>query len=159
MIWDLHCHLSGESTAARRMSGWRSSSSLPIAWESNGWSCSWGRFSSRSDSDQIRRQNDEVLQALSLWHHRAFGFDVSQSKYEEESLKNSTAASKMARWSASNVGGGSLHRSAAGFDRRAAAELKAVIYQHTWLKTREILVGESTPDEFAEFAANIPTPH
>jgi predicted TIM-barrel fold metal-dependent hydrolase len=39
---------------------------------------------------------------------------------------------------------------------RRATELKAVIYQHTWLKTPGNLEGESTPMEFAELAAKHP---
>ena len=36
--------------------------------------------------EQFRQQNDEVLQALSHWRHRAFGFVYLNPKHEEESL-------------------------------------------------------------------------
>jgi predicted TIM-barrel fold metal-dependent hydrolase len=37
-----------------------------------------------------------------------------------------------------------------------AAELKAIIFQHTWLKITGNLPGESTPMELAELAARRP---
>ena len=39
---------------------------------------------------------------------------------------------------------------------RRAAELKAVIFQHTWFKTAGNFPGESTPDELAEVAPPFP---
>ena len=37
--------------------------------------------------DELRRQNDQVLQALSHWHHRAFGFVYVSPKHVEASLR------------------------------------------------------------------------
>ena len=38
-------------------------------------------------AEELRRQNDQVLQALSHWHHRAFGFVYVNPKHVEASLR------------------------------------------------------------------------
>ena len=74
MIWDLHCHLSGVSGRtpdermaqliefADRMGIERICVYMGMRWSSD------------PKPDDFRQQNDKVIQALSHWHHRAFGF-------------------------------------------------------------------------------------
>src|SRR5258705_4848673 len=92
----------------------------------------WNRDPSRED---MRKQNDEVLQALSHWHHRAFGFVYLNPKHVEASIQEIERC----------VGHGPMvgvklwvaHAcSAKELDPivEAAGKLKAVIFQHTWLK-------------------------
>ena len=45
------------------------------------------RFVTDPSPDELRRQNDEVLQALSHWHHRAFGFVYVSPNHVEASLR------------------------------------------------------------------------
>ena len=86
-IWDLHCHLNGQGgrtpdesmarliTLADRMGIDRVVIYLgePLAVDPS--------------PDELRRQNDQVLQALSHWHHRAFGFVYVSPKHVEASLR------------------------------------------------------------------------
>ena len=108
--------------------------------------------------EQFRQQNDEVLQALSHWRHRAFGFVYLNPKHEEESLAELDRCVKDGP-----MVGVKLWVAVRGHDPRLdaiirrAAELKAVIFQHTWIKTTGNLEGESTPMDLAELAARHPT--
>src|SRR3954471_9263043 len=156
-IWDLHCHLSGvegktpdERIAqimeiADRVGVKRLVFYMGLPWATD------------PTPEEFRRQNDHVLQALSHWHHRAFGFVYLNPKYEEESLKELDRCVKdgpmvgVKLWVAVHCSDPRLHSII-----RRATELKAVIYQHTWLKTPGNLVGESTPMELAELAAKHP---
>jgi len=73
-IWDLHAHLSGvpgrtpDERMARliefadRMGVARMCVFMGLDW------------SYEPSPEKLRQENDEVLQALSHWHHRAFGF-------------------------------------------------------------------------------------
>lgn len=107
--------------------------------------------------EQFRAQNDQVLQAISHWHHRAFGFAYLNPHYEAESLAELDRCVKdgpmtgiklwVARRCNSEKLDSIIHR---------AAELKAVVYQHTWLKTTGNLEGESTPEDLAELARRHP---
>lgn len=157
MIWDLHCHLSGVDgrTPDERMAQLmeyadRMGVERLVVFMGQ-------TFLTDPTPDQFRRQNDEVLQALSHWHHRAFGFVYLNPKYEAESLKELDRCVQdgpmvgVKLWVAARCTDPRLESLI-----RRATELKAVIYQHTWLKTPGNLEGESTPAEFAELAAKHP---
>lgn len=157
MIWDLHCHLSGVDgrTPDERMAQlieYADRMGIERLVVFMGQS-----FLTDPTPEQFRQQNDEVLQALSHWHHRAFGFVYLNPRHEEESLKELDRCVKdgpmigVKLWVATRCTDPRLDAIV-----RRAAELKAVIYQHTWLKTSGNLVGESTPAEFAVFAAKHP---
>ncbi len=157
MIWDLHCHLSGvngrtpeERMAqliefADRMGVDRMCVYMGMNWTQD------------PSPENFRKQNDEVLQALSHWHHRAFGFVYLNPKYVQESLDelnrcvrdNMMVGVKL--WVAEHCNSKDLDRIV-----ERAAELKAVIFQHTWLKIGGNLKGESTPMDLAELAARHP---
>lgn len=103
--------------------------------------------------EQFREQNDQVLTAISHWHHRAFGFVYLSPAHEQE--KSGRSGSLCKRWSDGRnqvVGCSSVQRGVRGFHCSPAIELKAVIYQHTWLKTTGNLEGESTPADLVVLA-------
>jgi predicted TIM-barrel fold metal-dependent hydrolase len=157
MIWDLHCHLSGvpgrtpdERMAqlieyADRMGIDRLCVYMGMKW------------SYEPTPEDFCQQNDEVLQALSHWHHRAFGFAYLNPKHLAESLaeiERCIANGPMVGiklWVAQRANAPELD-SIIG----AAAKLKALIFQHTYLKATGNLPGESTPMELAELAARHP---
>lgn len=158
MIWDLHCHLSGVEgrTPDERMARLieyadRMGIEKLVVFMGQ-------QFFTDPTVDQMRQQNDEVIQALSHWHHRAFGFVYLNPKHEQESLAELERCLKE-----SNIVGVKLWVATRCTDPRMdslirrATELKAVIYQHTWLKTSGNLEGESTPTDLAELAARHPT--
>lgn len=107
--------------------------------------------------DDLRKQNDEVLQALQHWNHRCFGFVYLSPKHVQASLdelercvaKGPMVGVKL--WVAE-------HCNVASIDAiiKRATELKAVIFQHTWIKITGNLPGESTPMDLAELAARHP---
>jgi predicted TIM-barrel fold metal-dependent hydrolase len=106
---------------------------------------------------EFRRENDDVLQALSHWHDRAFGFVYVNPKYVEESLR------ELDRCVANGpLVGVKLWVAVRCNDPRLdpiiqrATELKAVVFQHTWLKTAGNLPGESTPMDLSELAQRHP---
>ena len=158
MIWDLHCHLNSvpgrtpdEQMArlievADRMAVER----LVVFMGSP--------FAQDPDPDELKRQNDQVLQALSHWHHRAFGFVYLSPAHEQASLaelERCVANGPMVGvklWVARRCTGEQIDSII-----RRATELQAVIYQHTWLKTNGNLPGESTPADLAALAARHPT--
>lgn len=157
MIWDLHCHLSGVDGATP---GRRISQVMEIADQVGierlvffmGWPWSQDPL-----PDEFRRQNDQVIEALQHWHDRAFGFAYLNPKHEEESLKELDRCVKdgplvgIKLWVAVRCN----HPRLDSIIRRAA-ELKAVIYQHTWLKANGNYAGESSPLDLAELAARHP---
>jgi predicted TIM-barrel fold metal-dependent hydrolase len=158
MIWDLHCHLSGVDgrTPAERMAQLveiadRMGIERLCVYMGMPWS-------QDPKPDDFRRQNDQVLEALEHWHHRAFGFVYLNAKYEEESLKEldrCVANGPMVGvklWVAVKCSDPRLDSII-----RRAAELKAVIFQHTWHKTNGNYAGESTPQDLVELAARHPT--
>ncbi len=157
MIWDLHCHLSGVSGEtpderiaklmkfADRMGVERLVFFMGYPWSQD------------PEPKEFRRQNDQVLQALTHWHDRAFGFVYLNPKYVDESLKELDRCVRdgpmvgVKLWVAMRAN----HENLDPIIRRAT-ELNAVVFQHTWLKTDGNLAGESTPMDLAELAARHP---
>ncbi len=109
--------------------------------------------------EQFRKSNDDVLEILKHWSSRAFGFVYLNPKYPRESLvelERCVADGPM-------IGiklwvGWRAHKPEVDAIVRRAAELHAVILQHTWIKQRGKgnLPEESTPMELAELAARHP---
>jgi hypothetical protein len=157
MIWDLHCHLSGVDgrTPNERMAQLiayadRMGVERLIVFMGQ-------QFATDPTPDEFRRQNDEVLEALSHWHHRAFGFVYLNPKHEDASLAELDRCVKngpmvgVKLWVAVRCTDPRVDSIV-----RRAAELQAVIYQHTWRKTTGNLAGESTPGDLAELASRHP---
>ena len=157
MIWDLHVHLSGvpgrtpdERMAqlvafADRMGVERFCLYMGMAWSRN------------PGPDDFRRQNDQVVQALSHWHHRAFGFAYLNPNFVNESLAELDRCVRdgpmvgVKLWVARRCDAAELDPIV-----RRAAELKAVVFQHTWWKAGGNEPGESTPLDLAALAARHP---
>ena len=109
--------------------------------------------------EQFRRSNDDVLEILRHWSARAFGFVYLNPRYPRESL------AELERCVADGpmIGiklwvGWHANRPEVDAIVERAAELHAVILQHTWIKQRGKgnLPQESTPMELAELAARHP---
>lgn len=158
MIWDLHCHLSGVEgrTAEERMARLmeyadRMGVERLVVFMGL-------RFLTDPTPQEFRAQNDEVLQALSHWQDRAFGFAYLNPKYPDESLREMDRVIRdgplvgIKLWVAVRCNDPRLDPII-----RRAAELKAAIFQHTWHKTGGNQPGESTPMDMAELAARHPT--
>jgi len=158
MIWDLHCHLSGVEgkTPTERMGKLiELADRVGIERLCFYMGMTWTK---EPTPDDLRKQNDEVLEALQHWHDRAFGFCYVSGDHVEASLaeierciaKGPMTGIKL--WVAH-------HCSDEAIDPlvRRAAELKAVIYQHTWFKSDGTMYpGESTPYDLVELAKRHP---
>lgn len=156
-IWDLHCHLSGIDgrtldermgkfvAIADRMGIARLILSMGVPWSQN------------PTPEDFRRQNDQVVEALTHWHHRAFGLAYINPHHPDESLaeiERMIANGPMIGvklWVARRCRDESLDPII-----RRCGQLKALIFQHTWLKSTGNLEGESTPMDLAELAARHP---
>lgn len=156
-IWDLHCHLSGVPgrTPEERMAQLlKYADRMGVARLCVYMGMKW---SYDPDPDEFRRQNDEVLQALSHWHDRAFGFVYVNPKHVQESLDELDRCIRdgpmvgVKLWVAQRASAPELDPIV-----QRATELKAVIFQHTWIKITGNLPGESTPMELAALAARHP---
>ena len=156
-IWDLHCHLataSGSSPEQRLADLLRYADRMGIA-----RLCVYMgmQFVHDPSPKEFRRQNDEVLEALKAWSHRAFGFVYVNPKHLKESLDEINRC----------IADGPMIGVKLWVARRATApevdaiveratELKAVVFQHTWMKVAGNLPGESTPMDLAALAARHP---
>jgi uncharacterized protein len=156
-IWDLHCHLNGvpgrtpdELMAALIARADRMGIERLIVFMG---------FPMVQDPspDELRRQNDQVLQALSHWHHRAFGFAYVSPHHVEASLREIDRCIRdgpmvgIKLWVARRCNDPAIDPIIA-----RAGELKAAIYQHTWAKTGGSLPGESLPEDLVALAARHP---
>lgn len=157
MIWDLHCHLSGVDG---RTPDERIAQLMEIADRmgvdrlvfSMGWP-----WSQDPEPDDFRKQNDQVIQALGHWQHRAVGLAYLNPKHGEESLEELDRVVRdgplvgVKLWVAERCSAESLDAMI-----EKAAGLKALIFQHTWYKTGGNYPGESTPDDLALLAKRHP---
>ena len=157
-IWDLHAHFSGVDGAtpekrveqllayADRMHVERLCVYMGMRWSKD------------PDPETLRVQNDDVLRALKKWSDRIFGFVYLNAKHVDASLAELERC----------VANGPMVGVKLWISHRChlpeldpivtrAAELKAVIFQHTWFKNGENYPGESTPDQLAQLAARHPT--
>ncbi len=157
MIWDLHCHLYGVSgrTPDERMAQLiEFADRMGIERLCVYMGMPWSRDPS---PEALRTENDQVLQALSHWHHRAFGFVYLNPRHVEASLAELERCVKngpmvgVKLWVARECRAAELDPLI-----RRAAELKAVVFQHTWLKVAGNDPGESTPFDLAELGARHP---
>ena len=109
--------------------------------------------------EQFRQSNDDVLAILKEWSSRAFGFvylNPAHTRASLDELERCVADGPMIGiklWVAAHC-----HRPELDPIVRRAAELNAVILQHTWIKQRGKgnLPQESTPMELAELSTRHP---
>lgn len=157
MIWDLHCHL---NNFAGRTPDERMASLIQFA-DRMGIErvCVFMGYPILAEPTpaQLTEQNDQVLQALSHWHHRAFGFVYLSPQHVEFSLREFDRCVKngpmvgVKLWIARRASAPELDPIV-----EAAAAMNAVIFQHTWHKTTGNFPGESEPADVAELAARHP---
>lgn len=156
-IWDLHTHFSGvEGKTPEERFGKLVQLADRMGIERLVVFMGWP-WALDPQPDDLRRQNDQVLQALSHWHDRAFGFAYVSVKHVEASLaeiercvaKGPMVGIKL--WVAGRCRAEAIDPLIA-----RCAELKAAIYQHTWFKAGGNPPGESSPLDLVELARRHP---
>jgi uncharacterized protein len=156
-IWDLHCHLSGVAglTPEERLGSLlRYADRVGIERLCVYMGMKWAQD---PGPDDLVKQNDDVLRALEKHSDRAFGFVYLSAKHVERSLselERCVANGPMVGvklWVAQRCNDPAIDPIIA-----RAAELNAVIFQHTWFKTTENYAGESTPDDIVALARRFP---
>ncbi|SKB05974.1 hypothetical protein SAMN02745166_04385 [Prosthecobacter debontii] len=157
-IWDLHCHLSGIAglnPEDRLTNLLRYADRVGIE-----RLCVYMglKFIQDPTPEELTQQNDDVLKALAKHSDRAFGFVYLSAKHIDHSL------SELERCVANGPMVGVKLWVAGRCDNPAtdpiihrAAELKAVIFQHTWFKTQGNPKGESTPNDMVALARRFPS--
>ncbi|MSR31791.1 MAG: amidohydrolase [Gemmataceae bacterium] len=157
MIWDVHCHLSsadGRTPGEKMLFLLRHADRVGI--EKLVVFMGYP-FLQDPTGEQLRLQNDQVLQALAHHHDRAFGFVYVSPKHLKASLEEIERCVKngpmvgIKLWVARRC-----HLEDVEPILRRAAELKAVVYQHTWFKTTGNFPGESTPLDLVALAKSHP---
>ena len=156
-IWDLHCHLHGvpgktpEARLAKLLEyGDRMGITRLCVYMGMDWS-------NEPNPEKLRQDNDEVLRAVRQFPDRAFGFVYLNPQHTQASLDELNRC----------VGDGPMVGVKLWVAQRCnapeldplmerAAELKALVFQHTWLKATGNLPGESTPFDLAELATRHP---
>jgi hypothetical protein len=107
--------------------------------------------------EKMRQENDDVLRAVRAYPDRAFGFVYLNAKHTQASLDELNRCVRdgpmvgVKLWVAQRCHAPELDPLIA-----RAAELKALVLQHTWIKVTGNLPGESTPMDLAELAARHP---
>jgi predicted TIM-barrel fold metal-dependent hydrolase len=156
-IWDLHCHLSGVPGAtpeARLGKLLEYADRMGIARLCVYMGMEWSYDPS---PEKMRQENDEVLRAIRRFPDRAFGFVYLNPRHTQASVDELNRCVHdgpmvgVKLWVAHRCNAPELDPIIA-----RAAELKAVIFQHTWLKITGNLPGESTPMDLAELAVRHP---
>ena len=156
-IWDMHCHLSGvpaNTPEARLAKLLEFADRMGIA-----RLCIFMGMELSYDPsiEKMRQENDEVLQALRHFPDRALGFVYLNPKYTQASLDELNRCVRdgpmvgVKLWVAQRCNAPELDPIL-----ERAAQLKAIVFQHTWLKITGNLPGESSPMDLAELAARHP---
>lgn len=157
-IWDLHCHLAGlpGATAGERMAH-AMNCAARLGIERLVFFMGMQLGSLDPPPEELRRHNDECLAGIRPWHPRALGFVYLNPNHVDFSLEELNRCVRdgpmvgVKLWVARRCRERELDPIIA-----RAAELKAVIYQHTWLKAGGNFPGESTPMDLAELAGRHP---
>ncbi|MBI2949868.1 MAG: amidohydrolase family protein [Verrucomicrobia bacterium] len=156
-IWDLHCHLSGlpGRTPDERLGKLiEYADRMGIARLCVYMGMEWAYDPS---PEKLREDNDAVLRAIGRYPDRAFGFAYLNPKHTQASLDELNRCVRdgpmvgVKLWVAMRCNAPELDPLIA-----RATELKAVIFQHTWLKITGNLPGESTPFDLVELAKRHP---
>ena len=154
-IWDLHCHLRQDPAADPRD---LLSRMIPYADRLGIERLVFLAFGHKDSSpEDVVRVNDRYLRGLEKHHPRALGFVFVNPNHVENGLKELDRCVRDGP-----MVGVKLHVSlrcdAPQLDPilRRATELKAVVYQHTWIKTAGNDPGESSPADVVELSSRHP---
>ncbi len=154
--WDLHCHLGGfpgRSTGERMAELMRLAARMGI----ERVMLYMPYTIADPTPEQLRKSNDDCLEAIRPWHPRALGFVYLNPNHLEASLAEFDRCVRdgpmvgVKLWTSKRCHAPELDPIV-----RRAAEAKALLYQHTWYKTGGNLPGESTPLDMAELARRHP---
>jgi len=156
-IWDVHCHLSGvpgDTPEARLANILSYADRMGVNRLCVFMGMEWSYDPSPAN---MRQENDEVLRALRHFPDRAFGFVYLNPQHTQASLDELNRCVRdgpmvgVKLWVAEHCNEPELDPLI-----ERAKELKAVVFQHTWLKITGNLPGESTPMDLAQLAARHP---
>ena len=157
MIWDVHGHLNvaGETPGQRITKLLKYADRLGI----ERVIVFMGYPMAQDPSpEEVRRQNDQVMEAVEQSGGRALGFVYLNPKHIEASLKELDRCVRdgpmvgVKLWVAVRC-----HQKCLDPIVHRAAQLRAPILQHTWRKITGNLPGESTATDLAALAARHPT--
>jgi predicted TIM-barrel fold metal-dependent hydrolase len=156
--WDIHAHVGtpGPTPAKRMQALVKIADRMGVERLCICMSPPW---SYEPTPEQFRKSNDDVLAILKEWSSRAFGFVYLNAQHTRESLdelERCVADGPMIGiklWVGTRANAPQLDPIV-----RRAAELDALILQHTWIKQRGKgnLPHESTPMDLAELSARHP---
>lgn len=154
-IWDLHCHLKRRSDTPARTQMDR------MLQYADRLGIDRLVFLSLDDADAkppaIRRMNDLYMRVLERQPKRTLGFVYLIPEYPDfclEELDRCVANGPMVGiklWVSTRCSDPKLDPIV-----ERAAELNAVVFQHTWIKTTGNLPGESTPMDLVELSTRHP---
>src|SRR5438552_13898334 len=156
-IWDIRCHLSGvpgNTPEARLAKLLEFADRMGIARLCVFMGMQWSYDPS---PEKMQQDNDEGVRAVRAFPERAFGFVYLNPRHTQASVEELTRCVRdgpmvgVKLWVAQRCNGPELDPL-----MERATELKAIVFQHTWLKSTGNLPGESTPMELAELAARHP---
>ena len=157
-IWDLHCHLNGfdgDTPSAKAAEMLRFADRMGVE-----RMCIYMGYPFSYDPvpEDLRAQNNQVLEALRAGRERTLGFVYLNPNYLDFSLREFDRCVRdgpmvgVKLWVAKRAAAKELDAIVA----RASA-LKAAVFQHTWFKVGGNLAGESTPNDVAELARRYPS--
>lgn len=158
MIWDLHCHFTnfeGRTPDERMANLIRFADRMGI--ERFMLYLGFPPHPHDPAPEEMTKINDQVIEALTHWHHRAFGFVYLNPNYLDFSLREFDRCVRdgpmvgVKLWIAKRCGAPELDAIV-----RRAASMNALIFQHTWFKVNGNHPGESTPLDLAELADRHP---
>jgi predicted TIM-barrel fold metal-dependent hydrolase len=153
VIWDAHTHFSGVDgdTSEQRIANLlRFADRMQIERLCLSMGLKWTHDPSPED---LRTSNDDVLHAIKRFPDRLFGFVYLSPKHVSVSLAELDRCVRdgpmvgVKLWVAMRCNAPELDPLV-----ERAAELKAIILQHTYVKTTGNLPGESTPADLAELS-------
>lgn len=156
-FWDAHCHLSTPGRTVDERMARLIEIADRVGVERLVLSMGLPPLITNPTPAQLRQKNDETMEALQHWHHRAFGLCYVSGEHAEQSLqeiercvvKGPLIGIKL--WVAMRCNTPQVEKLV-----RRAGELKALIVQHAWQKVGGNPPGESTPADVAELAARVP---
>lgn len=158
VVWDMHCHLQrfrGRTPAEKMTSLMQYANRMGVGRVLV--YLGLGRNSHDPTVAELRRKNDETLEAIKSWPGRAFGLVYLNPKHAEFCVKEFTRCVidgpmvGVKLWVARRCSEATLDPILT-----LAVKHQALVYQHSWWKTNGNLPGESSPEDVAALAERHP---